>query len=175
MPRTRRGASAVHACARASESRERRPNRPPQRTCGCVFGSQGLLSCLCSTFLCADRAGTQLAQKLAPRRSGAPQTHVALPLRRSRALPSRNASISCMRASIATSSAQRSTTRPALNRSRLYISSVSPPRSRSRSSRTSSSNFRSRLSSRGDGATYPAAGRPAAALGSFLCRATDEA
>jgi len=83
---------------------------------------------------------------------GAPQMQTAPPPpRRMRAVPSSRESISCMRASIATSSAQRSTTRPALNRSRLYISSARPPRSRSRSSRTSRSAFRSRLSSRGAG------------------------
>src|SRR6476620_5752948 len=77
------------------------------------------------------------------------------PPRRIPAVPSRSESISWTRASIATSSAQRSTTSPALNRSRLYISSARPPRSRSRSSRTSSRAFRSRLSSRAGGTTYP--------------------
>src|SRR5262245_30914756 len=76
------------------------------------------------------------------------------PPRRIPAVPSRSESISWTRASIATSSAQRSTTSPALKRSRLYISSASPPRSRSRSSRTSSSALRSRLSSRAGGTTY---------------------
>jgi hypothetical protein len=109
----------------------------------------------------------QVAQNRAPSSRGAPQMQTVPPPPRTSEEPFNSESISCTRASMATSSAQRSTTSPALNRSRLYISSASPPRSRRRSSRIRSSAFRSRLSSRAGGAAYDGPGKRGASSSFF--------
>ena len=103
---------------------------------------------------CRRRSASGRSSGRSGRRSG-PERRTRrsrLPRRRRPRAPWSSASISLARASIATSSAQRSTTSVSLKWSRRYISRVSPPSSRRRSSRSRSSARRSRRRSLAAGA-----------------------
>ena len=98
---------------------------------------------------CSPAGRPQCGQKCDPQGRGAPHSHRPAGIRR-RAAASISSS-SCSLASRPSSSLQRSASRSSRNRSRRYISSISPPRSRSFSSRARSTSRRSRRITPGGG------------------------